>query len=137
MIDGTLSGENFEVDRSDFTWATGICIGYCDEIKHKSFTGSIRNLRYEECVLNFNNYPTFQDFYSKIEQHRIDFESEMKALEERRAFERQRNQELEKELRSSKELAKKKIIDDAKAKAEKKAKALMKSEEIKKQAEAL
>jgi hypothetical protein len=51
MIDGELSAEVPGLDKSELDTATGICIGYSADIKHKSFTGSIRNLRYEECPL--------------------------------------------------------------------------------------
>jgi hypothetical protein len=67
MIDGTLSGENSETDQSDFVWATGICIGYSDEVKHKTFSGCIRNLKYEECnILRDNKEMTFVQLYDQI-----------------------------------------------------------------------
>ena len=71
MIDSELAAEIPGLDHSDVNKATGICIGYAPEVKHKTFTGSIRNLRYEECkILTTNHEMKFKDLYNDITNHR-------------------------------------------------------------------
>jgi hypothetical protein len=83
MIDGTLSGENSTIDHSDFDWALGICIGYSDEVKDNTFSGSIRNLKYEECnILRNNKEMTFEELYDQIQKPRSEFEAEKETIEQ-------------------------------------------------------
>jgi hypothetical protein len=68
MIDGDLSYETSDLDYSELDTCTGICIGYCSDIKHLSFTGCIRTLLYEEVTLDV----TFPELFQTVQKHRED-----------------------------------------------------------------